>query len=196
MAKDTREIIGKNIQELRLNHKLTQFELAQKLNYSDKAVSKWERGESTPDPDVFLKLSEIFNVKIDYFFHEEHKEQYINPKNQKKVKDILVVTLLSIAAFTISTAIFLLGCFRSLNNASTYWVAFIYAIPLSSLFVLHYFRKYRIIPGKIVTSSILLWSALAAVYLQSLVLGYNPWIIFIIGVPLEPAIIVYNLVNK
>ena len=42
-------IIAKNIVLLRTGERLTQAELAERLNYSDKAVSKWERGESLPD---------------------------------------------------------------------------------------------------------------------------------------------------
>ena len=53
--------------EDRKERNMTQLQLAEILHISDKTVSKWERGESTPDPDVFLKLSQIFNVKIDYF---------------------------------------------------------------------------------------------------------------------------------
>ncbi|MFQ8954332.1 MAG: helix-turn-helix domain-containing protein [Oscillospiraceae bacterium] len=45
-------IIAKNLSELRRKNKLTQLEVAEKLNYSDKAVSKWEQGESLPGIEV------------------------------------------------------------------------------------------------------------------------------------------------
>ena len=108
---ETKAIIGKNIQELRIRAKLTQYELASKLNYSDKAISKWERGESAPDPDVMLQLSKLFNVQIDYFYYLEHQEQYMKFSNPFRIKDLLFTILMCITALTLSTAVFLLGCF-------------------------------------------------------------------------------------
>ena len=53
---DIKKIISKNIQTLRKDADLTQSELAERLNYSDKAVSKWERGESVPDIVVLKQI--------------------------------------------------------------------------------------------------------------------------------------------
>ena len=50
-------IVSKNLSDLRKRNGLTQAELAEKLNYSDKAVSKWEKGESLPGVEVLYKLS-------------------------------------------------------------------------------------------------------------------------------------------
>ena len=69
---ELKNIIAKNIQECRNACGLTQLELAEKLNYSDKAVSKWERGESLPDISVLKKMSEIFGVSLDYLTEEVH----------------------------------------------------------------------------------------------------------------------------
>ena len=57
---DVKQTIAKNITALRQSHKMTQIELAEKLNYSDKAVSKWERGESIPDVIVLKSISDLF----------------------------------------------------------------------------------------------------------------------------------------
>ena len=59
-------IIAKNLTNLRKKNKLTQLELAKLLNYSDKAVSKWENGESVPGIDVLCRIGEIYNVSLDY----------------------------------------------------------------------------------------------------------------------------------
>ena len=58
----TREIIAENITALRKSARLTQAELAEKLNYSDKAISKWERGDSVPDVLVLAELAELYGV--------------------------------------------------------------------------------------------------------------------------------------
>ena len=65
-----------------------QAELSEKLGYTDKAISKWERGESSPDPDVLLALSNIFNVQIDYFFYDVKvdKTSMINESKETKVR--------------------------------------------------------------------------------------------------------------
>ena len=67
-------IIAKNISELRKREALTQLELAEKLNYSDKAVSKWERGEAMPDIGVLKEIADLFSVSLDYLVEEEHKK--------------------------------------------------------------------------------------------------------------------------
>ena len=63
---DIKKIVANNICELRQDKELTQLELAQKLNYSDKAVSKWERGESLPDLSVLIEIANLFGVTLDY----------------------------------------------------------------------------------------------------------------------------------
>ena len=60
---EIKQIIAKNIANLRIAGKMTQLELAEKLNYSDKAVSKWERGESIPDV-ITLTLSAVLFVVL------------------------------------------------------------------------------------------------------------------------------------
>ena len=63
---DIKQIIAKNIASLRTDSKLTQLELAEKLNYSDKAISKWERGESIPDVITLKAVADLFGVTVDY----------------------------------------------------------------------------------------------------------------------------------
>ena len=67
---DIRGIIAENIAALRKSARLTQAELAERLNYSDKAISKWERGDSIPDVIVLSELASLFSVTVDYFLHE------------------------------------------------------------------------------------------------------------------------------
>lgn len=58
------EIIAENLRLYRRLHGFTQAELADVLRYSDKSVSKWERGEGLPDVTVLLALSEIYGVTV------------------------------------------------------------------------------------------------------------------------------------
>ncbi|MDD6251820.1 MAG: helix-turn-helix transcriptional regulator, partial [Oscillospiraceae bacterium] len=66
-------IVAKNITQLRLAKGMTQLELAEILNYSDKAVSKWERGDSIPDITVLTKIADMFGVTLDYLVRP-HRE--------------------------------------------------------------------------------------------------------------------------
>ena len=93
---DLKLIIAQNIIDLRKNAKMTQAELAEKLNYSDKAVSKWERGESLPDVVVLKGIADLFSVTVDYFLapHEpDEKPPKINGGEKKYNRSI--ITLLS-----------------------------------------------------------------------------------------------------
>ena len=68
-------VIAKNIVSLRKANHLTQTELADKLNYSDKAVSKWERGDSLPDVIVLKQIADLFGVTLDYLVQSEHRQE-------------------------------------------------------------------------------------------------------------------------
>ena len=77
--------IGNTIAELRKKKKWTQTELAQKLNISDKAVSKWENDGGLPSVEFFPRLADLFGVSIDYLMtgkedsaHEEEEEEELS----------------------------------------------------------------------------------------------------------------------
>ena len=81
--KDIKSILAKNLTDLRLQNHLTQLELAEKLNYSDKTISKWERGESSPDISVLVEIAELFGVTLDELVKSEGIEQNeVDPKPQ------------------------------------------------------------------------------------------------------------------
>ena len=63
---EIKTIVARNISELRQANHMTQLDLAEKLNYSDKTISKWERAESTPDIAVLIEIARLFGVTLDY----------------------------------------------------------------------------------------------------------------------------------
>ena len=63
-------IVSSNLTALRKRRGWTQAELAEKIHYSDKSVSKWERGEALPDLKVLKTLSELYGVTVDCFLTE------------------------------------------------------------------------------------------------------------------------------
>ena len=72
---DLKKTIANNIAFLRKSKKMTQLEFSNELHYSDKAVSKWERAESTPDIVVLKQISDFFGVSVDYLLTEHHKSE-------------------------------------------------------------------------------------------------------------------------
>ena len=73
-------VIAKNLVTLRKKSNLTQLQLAEKLNYSDKAISKWEKGEALPNINVLMALADFYEVKIQDIVYE-HK--VVEPKKSK-----------------------------------------------------------------------------------------------------------------
>ena len=68
---ELKQLIAANLAAFRKANRLTQAELAEKINYSDKVISKWERGESTPDVLILHQLAEIYGVTVDRFLMTE-----------------------------------------------------------------------------------------------------------------------------
>ena len=127
-------IVADNIAELRKNSNLTQLELAEKLNYSDKSISKWERGESIPDVAVLKEIADLFGVTLDYMVQKEHtKKAETKPDKKRKVYNRGFITGMSIIrVWLIATSAFvLLDIF--VESSMVYLLSFLYAIPVSMI---------------------------------------------------------------
>lgn len=128
---DLKDIISKNLVELRMRAGFTQLQLATKINYTDKAVSKWERGEALPDIRVLVKLAEIYNISIDDIV-SQHTEKKIKPKMNIGKKRLLI-TLLSVGlVWFIATLVFMALFFAEEDYPYLAFVAapFVCSIPL------------------------------------------------------------------
>lgn len=182
---------SKNVQELRRSRGLTQTELAEKLNYSDKSVSKWERGESIPDVASVKAIADYFGVSVDYLLEEEHDEKPSEVISPRVVKNRRIISLLAtMLVWLIATVMFV--CFASTKVFEESWMVFVFAVP-ASLIVLLIFNA---IWGKnkhgFLIVSALVWSTLATIYLSLYQIANNFWLIFIIGIPAEIIIILWS----
>ena len=199
--RDVKYIIGDNITELRKEHKLTQAELGEKLGYTDKAISKWELGESTPNVDSLLEMANLFNVTVDYFFHEadENKKNYILHQKKETIKNILNLVLYCVFVYTVAVFIFVFAALRKESNVEKFWISFVYALPICAALCMYFFSKRKMdLPiGYMIASSIFLWSLLATAYLQMFIL-YNthPFYLFFAGVPLQAIVIISHYVRR
>lgn len=185
---DLKQIIAKNISDLRQERKLTQLELANMLNYSDKAISKWEHADSIPDITILKQIADLFNVSVDYLLEETHTKPIPKPTNNRLHITITILSLLLVLfIYTIIFVFTSLGLQRIGNT----WLAYIYTVPsiliVWLVFNSIWFNKrlnYLII-------SLLMWSFIASIHISFLPFGYNPWLLYILCIPGQIIIFVW-----
>lgn len=184
--KELNEIIAVNISELRKASGMTQYDLAQKLNYSDKAVSKWERGESIPDVSVLKDIADNFGVTVDYLLTREHKAYQEEKKETRKRKkgNRIIITLIAVVVVWL-LAVFLYINFDSfLSEVKGTWLVFVYAVPVSCIVTLVFNSLWGKRLLNFIFSSLILWTLITSIYLSILVAtGSNVWLLFVLGAP-------------
>lgn len=193
--KDLKEIISENITKLRKSKKLTQLEFSKELNYSDKAISKWERAESLPDIVVLKQISDFFGVTVDYLLSEHNESESLIIKETKKEKaeiNKLSLTLLSITpVWIIATLIFIvISIFLHINV----WFVFYIAVPITILLLLIFNSIWGNRRNNYFIISCLLWSILTVIYV--ICMDYNIFQIFILGIPSQIAILLWAKLKK
>lgn len=181
---ELKDVIATNLTDLRKANKLTQLELAEKLNYSDKAISKWERGESFPDILVLKQLADMYGVNIDYIINEHSEEVKSKYKKVKpELNNKLIITLLAVLFVWLTAAILYVN-FKILFD-KYFWMIWIWALPISCI-ILTVFSSIWGEKSLIIASvSALIWTALLGVYLQFIY--YNLWTLFLLGIPAQLA---------
>jgi transcriptional regulator with XRE-family HTH domain len=198
MKDDIKTTVANNLIALRKSKGLTQADVANALNYSDKSVSKWEHADSLPDISILSALADMYGVTLDYLTHEDAEERlsYINEKEKPERERQLTIEVLTVTiVFLCATILFVYGyCFASVPTQD-FWIAYLWAIPISALFLWNYNRKWH--KNKLQSTillSILLWSLLLCIYLQFG--NYKLWLIFILGVPMEIIIVLSSNLTK
>ena len=199
MEKDVKAIVAENLTTLRKNKNLTQSDVAKLLNYSDKSVSKWEHADSLPDISILYKLCEIYGVTLDYLTHADAKADALDLEKQKNAKAnmnyIITTIMMSVSVVYFIAAVIFVYSILILKMSPPLWQAFVWGVPVCSLLLLYYNRKWlKNHLLKAVCSSVLNWSVLLSVYLQFI--DYRMWLIFIIGVPIQVIILLGLRFNK
>lgn len=178
---ELKPVVARNIAELRRSAGMTQLELAEKLNYSDKAVSKWESGASLPDVGVLLEISKIFGVTVDYILSEEHKipVKAMVRETMRTRKHVLLALMAIASVWLVATAVFVI--LNILGVGGNTWLTFIWGAPVSAVVAIVFNSIWGRSGANYVFVSILMWTTLAGVYLT--LLEHNLWLIFVLGVP-------------
>ncbi len=209
---DLKSIIAENITALRKGSSMTQIELAERLNYSDKAISKWERGESVPDITVLKTIADMFGVTVDYLLVREHisvdqelsEEEILKhereEKKQEKKKRLkkthsIVAAMSVLLVWLIATLLFVI-LDASLNGTLRHLLVFPYAVVASTIvwlvFNSMWFNKRR----NYLIISIMIWAIAVAVHITVLAGGHNLWQIYLLGIPGQIIIALWSIIGK
>lgn len=194
---DINTIIGQNLLKLRRNKKLTQLELAEKFNYSDKSISKWEKGESLPSVDVLYQLAKFYGVTLDALTSEEDID--LTAAEQKQISNNhnfptkLIISLLAVSAVWIAATIWFIT--YKLTTGGTPYMLFLWSVPISCVLLIIFNSIWGKREWLFWIISVLLWTILACVHIQ-LIEYNNFWIIYFIGIPLQIAVILWGALMK
>ena len=193
------ELLANNLAYYRKASGLTQLELAEKFNYSDKSVSKWERGEGFPDIFVLKSLADFYGITVDDFYREEHKQITNQGRSLRKQ---VYFKLLSIGIGWLVTliAFFLLNTlFKELHADVKFqtWLVFVYGALVSGIILLVWDFIYHHRFLKMIDTSIIIWTATLSLYLTFLVImDLNLYLIFVVAVPLQILEIIWYLFRR
>jgi transcriptional regulator with XRE-family HTH domain len=188
---ELRNIIGKNLSELRKRNGMTQLELAEKLNYSDKSISKWEHGDSLPSIENIVDICNFYHISLDDLIHEGiESKNNIDTVKQEKTNKIVVTCLSVLLVWLIATLIYVgIAIFFSIY----YWLVFLWAFPISCVVLIVFNGVWGKTKYIYPITTFLVWSLLAAFYFQ--MLPSNLWLIFILGIPAELIIVFWSRIR-
>ena len=193
--------IGQNIATYRKRAALTQVGLAEKLNYSDKAISKWERGESIPDVLTLVQLAEQFEITVNDLLSDPNAlpegescnlEKAMTKVSEKALKrkanKNVILALSSTLVWFVALLVFVV--LSSFDVTDPYsWLMFIYAIPINAIVLLSLRSAWRDFRQNKLLISIISWGCLLSVYVSLQVfLHVNIWKLFLLGIPGQFAI--------
>lgn len=189
--------IGKNIAMHRKQIGLTQAGLAEKLNYSDKAVSKWERCESIPDILTLMQMADLFQIPMGDLMEDPNQlpgnpgklEKAMTQVSEKALKrkanKNVILGLSSTLVWFVALLIFVVISSFNLPNS---WISFFFAVPINAIVLLSLRSAWRDFRWNRVLISVIVWGFLVSIYATFLVfLKFNMWKLFLLGIPGEIA---------
>jgi len=155
-----RTVLAEKMAAYRKRAGLTQAELAEKLNYSDKSISKWERGDGMPDLLVLCKLADLYDVPLDAFLREG---PLVRSQAEQKTRHI-IITLISIGLVFFVAAIGFFVCY--LAKVDVRWLAFIYAVPVSMILLVVFSHMWSTLLWQALSVTGLVWTLCGAIYIS------------------------------
>ena len=182
-----RKTVAKNIAAYRKALHDTQLDLATKLNYSDKSVSKWERGESLPDVYILSQIAELYGVSVSALIGE------IQPPKESKPHYHMFILLLSLA-LTMAVATLLFSMFMICKVDYPAWMFFVYALPVCSIICIVFTSLWWGILWQGVSVSALIWTLGLSLYLSFEL--ENVSLIFLVCAALQVLTVLWEIFRK
>lgn len=193
---NSQELLAKNLAYYRKASGLTQLELAEKFNYSDKSVSKWERGEGFPDVFVLKSLADFYGITVDDFYQTEHKAVVVS-QNKKRKQIYLRLMSIGIGWLVTILTFFFLNTLLSKELPFKPWLTFIYGTLISSIILLVWEFIYHNRFMRMIATSLVIWTAALSLYLTFLVvINQNLPLIFVVAIPLQILEILWFLYRR
>ena len=193
------ELLAKNLAYYRKASGLTQLELADKFNYSDKSVSKWERGEGFPDIFVLKSLADFYGITVDDFYQSEHKAVKVS-QNKKRKQTYLKLLSIGINWLVTVLTFFLLNTLLSRfapDAPFESWLTFIYGTLTTGIILLVWEFIYHNRFLRMIAASIIIWTAALSLFLTFLVVMNLPLpLLFIVAIPLEVLEIIWYIFRR
>ena len=180
---DIKSNVAKNITELRILNNMTQMELGERLNYSDKTISKWERAESSPDLSALVEMADLFGVTLDYLVKSENIEEAVVERKTKEAsfnrRAVSYIAegggwIVAIFAFIVTTLI--------TNQMTFQWLYFVYALPVVLIVKLIFNSIWFNPRHNYLIISALMWSIFVAIHITFLYFKVNVSLIYLLGV--------------
>lgn len=194
--------LGANIAAYRKRAGLTQLGLAEKLNYSDKAISKWERGESMPDVLTLVQLADLFDITVNDLLVdpdalpeqtnvvERAVDKAVQKTLKRKADKKIILLLCTVLVWFVALLAFVVVSALEVPNS---WLAFVYAIPVNGIVALSLNSAWRDFRKNKLFISAIVWGGLLSIYLSLLIfLDRNIWTIFLLGIPGQAAVLLWS----
>ncbi len=182
--------IAKNLTYYRKTAGFTQAELAEKINYSDKSVSKWESGNGVPDIYTLMQLAELYGVTVDVLIGDGKAPVKVEKK--KTGLHWLIMLLSSGIVWLVATCIFV--GLQLLTPKEGLWLVFLYAVPVNAIVMIVYASIWKYRTLNFFAVSTLIWTVLTCTYLTVRIVckingvggDLGPmWTVFLLGIPLQ-----------
>lgn len=187
-----KRIVAKNITALRTSLNLTQAQLGEKLNYSDKSISKWERGDSVPDVFVLKKIADMSGVTVDWLLTDHGGEPVRVPDAQRERRYSRRFITLTVIAGIWALAVLVFVVLWMTGTLS--WLVFIYAVPVTLITMLVLNSVWGSRENNLYIISGIVWGIICSVYLSFL--SHNWWQLFLPGVPAQIIILFAFSIKK
>ncbi|MBQ8546011.1 MAG: helix-turn-helix transcriptional regulator [Clostridia bacterium] len=197
--KDIKSVVSANLGALRKQRGITQAELAEKLNYSDKAISRWEKGDTLPDLNVLYEICQFYCITMNDLVSEECiAPQKPQTNKHKRMYIIWMCILAGVSVWLFATIWFVVNMVKS--PSEVLWIAFLWAIPFSCGVVMMIGRTMFNWIVHFILGSVTVWSSIVSTILHILFFtnsGDNSiWFLLILGVPLQAMLFLFQRVWK